>query len=85
MQAFPAQAPRRWFTIVQTVETSDAEAFVRELAQCVPQHVDALMTIAQQGIEKEIQLGEMWGIERGRNEGKLEVARMVLTALQSRK
>lgn len=42
--------------IVQAGETSDAEAFVRELAQRVPQHGDALMTIAQQleqkGIEK---------------------------------
>ena len=42
--------------------SSDAEAFVRELAQRVPQHVDALMTIAQQfeqkGIKKSIQLGE---------------------------
>ncbi|VEN47780.1 unnamed protein product [Callosobruchus maculatus] len=47
--------------IVQAGETSDAEAFVRELAQRVPQHGDALMTIAQQleqkGIEKGIQLG----------------------------
>lgn len=34
--------------IVQAGETSDAEAFVRELAQRVPQHGDALMTIAQQ-------------------------------------
>jgi predicted transposase/invertase (TIGR01784 family) len=45
--------------IVQAGETSDAEAFVRELAQRVPQHGDALMTIAQQleqkGIEKGIQ------------------------------
>ncbi len=31
--------------IVQAGETSDAEAFVRELAQRVPQHGDALMTI----------------------------------------
>jgi len=67
---------------VQTGETSDAEAFVRELAQRVPQHGDALMTIAQQleekGIEKGIQLGEQRGIEKGRNEGKLEVARTML-------
>ncbi|EEH8383560.1 Rpn family recombination-promoting nuclease/putative transposase, partial [Salmonella enterica subsp. enterica serovar Montevideo] len=61
-----------------------------ELAQRVPQHGDALMTIAQQleqkGIEKGrlegrmegrmegIQIGE----EKGRNEGKLEVARTML-------
>lgn len=72
--------------IVQAGETSDAEAFVRELAQRVPQHGDALMTIAQQleqkgiekGIEKGIQLGEQRGIEKGRNEGRLEVARTML-------
>jgi len=34
--------------IVQAGETADAEAFVRELAHHVPQHGDALMTIAQQ-------------------------------------
>ncbi|WP_177334127.1 Rpn family recombination-promoting nuclease/putative transposase, partial [Klebsiella quasipneumoniae] len=33
--------------IVQAGETADAEAFVRELALRVPQHGDALMTIAQ--------------------------------------
>ena len=76
--------------ILQAGETSDAEAFVRELAQRVPQHGDALMTIAQQleqkgiekgiqqGIEQGIQLGEQRGIEKGRNEGKLEVARTML-------
>ena len=72
--------------IVQAGETADAEAFVRELAQRVPQHGDALMTIAQQleqkGIEKGraegLQLGEQRGIEKGRNEGKLEVARTML-------
>ncbi|MDE1189008.1 MAG: Rpn family recombination-promoting nuclease/putative transposase [Pantoea sp.] len=76
--------------IVQAGETSDAEAFVRELAQRVPQHGDALMTIAQQleqkGIEKGIEQGIEQGIEKGiqlgrqegRNEGKLEVARTML-------
>ena len=34
--------------LVQAGETSDAEAFVRKLAQRVPQHEDELMTIAQQ-------------------------------------
>ncbi|MCE2004244.1 Rpn family recombination-promoting nuclease/putative transposase [Enterobacter asburiae] len=62
--------------IVQAGETSDAEAFVRELAQRVPQHGDALMTIAQQleqkGIEKGIQQGIQLGRQEGRNEGKLE-------------
>lgn len=68
--------------LLQAGESADSEAFVRELAQLVPQHGDALMTIAQQleqkGIEKGIQLGEQRGIEKGRNEGKLEVARTML-------
>lgn len=72
--------------IVQAGETSDAEAFVRELAQRVPQHGDALMIIAQQleqkGIEKGIHLGEQRGIEKGRSEGErqatLKIARTML-------
>jgi predicted transposase/invertase (TIGR01784 family) len=68
--------------LLQAGESADSEAFVRELAQRVPQHGDALMTIAQQleqkGIEKGIQLGEQRGIEKGRNEGKVEVARTML-------
>ena len=44
------------------IEAADAEAFVRELAQRVPQHGDALMTIAQQLEQK--------GIEKGRAEGQ---------------
>lgn len=62
--------------LLQAGESADSEAFVRELAQRVPQHGDALMTIAQQleqkGIEKgrpeDIQIGE----EKGRHESKLE-------------
>ena len=34
--------------LLQAGESADSEAFVRELAQRVPQHGDALMTIAQQ-------------------------------------
>jgi predicted transposase YdaD len=56
------------------------EAFVRELAQCVPQHGDALTTIAQQleqkgiekGIEQGIEQGIEKGIELGRQEGRSE-------------
>ncbi len=62
--------------IVQAGETSDAEAFVRELAQCVPQHGDALMTIAQQleqkGIEKGIEKGRAEGIQLGEQRGLKE-------------
>jgi len=34
--------------MLQAGETPDAEGFIRELAQRVPQHEDTLMTIAQQ-------------------------------------
>lgn len=72
--------------IVQAGETADAEAFIRELAQRVPQHGDALMTIAQQleqkGIEKGIQLGRQKGRQEGRSEGEreatLKIARTML-------
>ncbi|MBW5275976.1 Rpn family recombination-promoting nuclease/putative transposase, partial [Citrobacter sp. On28M] len=80
--------------LLQAGESADSEAFVRELAQRVPQHGDALMTIAQQleqkgiekgiakGIAKGIEKGRLEGIqigeEKGRNEGKLEVARTML-------
>ncbi len=68
--------------IIQAGKSSDAEAFIRELALRVPQNEDELMTIAQQleqkGIEKGraegLQLGEQRGIEKG----KLEVARTML-------
>lgn len=76
--------------LLQAGEAADYEAFVRELAQRVPQHGDALMTIAQQleqkGIEKGraegIELGERRGIEKGRTEGQreatLKIARTML-------
>lgn len=72
--------------ILQAGESADSEAFVRELAQRVPQHGDALMTIAQQleqkGIEKGrqegIQLGEQRGIEKGGREATLKIARTML-------
>lgn len=64
--------------IVQAGETSDAKAFVRELARRVPQHGNALMTIAQQleqkGLEKGIEQGRMEGI-RG---ASLRIARTML-------
>ncbi|MDU4094411.1 MAG: Rpn family recombination-promoting nuclease/putative transposase, partial [Pantoea sp.] len=68
--------------LIQAGESADSEAFVRELAQRVPQHGDALMTIAQQleqkGIEKGIEKGIQLGRQEGRNEGKLEVASSLL-------
>jgi len=76
--------------LLQAGESADSEAFVRELAQCVPQHGDALMTIAQQleqkGIEKGIEKGRVegrteglqLGEQRGIEKGKIEVARTML-------
>ncbi|ECJ9564086.1 Rpn family recombination-promoting nuclease/putative transposase, partial [Salmonella enterica] len=72
--------------LLQASESADSEAFVRELEQRVPQHGDALMTIAQQLEQKGIEKGRLEGIrigeEKGRNEGKLEgkleVARTML-------
>ncbi|WHQ73129.1 Rpn family recombination-promoting nuclease/putative transposase [Pantoea sp. Lij88] len=63
--------------IVQAGEVSNAKTFVRQLAQRVPQHENALMTIAQQleqiglekGLEQGIELGRMEGIEIGLQEG----------------
>lgn len=82
--------------LVQTGEAADAEAFVRELAQRVPQYGDELMTIAQQleqrGLEKGIQLGEQRGIEKGlqlgeqkgRKEGERDATmKMALSMLQN--
>lgn len=56
--------------IVQAGETTDASAFVRELAQRIPQQEDALMTIAEQ-LRQE-------GRKEGKREGKMEVARSLL-------
>jgi len=74
--------------IIQAGESSDAEAFIRELAQRVPQNEDELMTIAQQleqkGIEKGIQLGEQRGIEKGIEKGRQEEAlKIARTMLQN--
>ncbi|MEZ2578107.1 Rpn family recombination-promoting nuclease/putative transposase, partial [Buttiauxella ferragutiae] len=68
--------------LIQAGESADSEAFVRELAQRVPQHGDALMTIAQQieqkGIEKGIQLGRQEGRSEGEREATLKIARAML-------
>lgn len=74
------------YYLLQAGEFSDAEAFVRDLAQRVPQHGDQLMTIAQQleqkGLEKGraegIQLGEQRGIEKGEREATLKIARTMI-------
>lgn len=59
--------------LVLAGETSDAAAFVREMAWRMPQHKDELMTIAQQleqqGIEKGIAKGVEQGIQQGIQQG----------------
>lgn len=60
--------------LIQAGETSDAETFVRELAQRVPQHEDKLMTIAQQLEQK----GMEKGMEKGGRETALKIARNML-------
>ncbi|EDZ3625531.1 Rpn family recombination-promoting nuclease/putative transposase, partial [Salmonella enterica] len=55
-----------------------APEFMRALAQRLPQHEDELMTIAQQLEQIGIEKGLKQGIQLGRQEGKLEVARTML-------
>lgn len=58
--------------MLQAGETADAGAFIRELAQRVPQHEDELMTIAQQLEQKGRQEGRLEGRQEGRLEGRQE-------------
>jgi recombination-promoting nuclease RpnB len=64
--------------IVQAGETTDASAFVRELAQRIPQQEDALMTIAEQLRQEGRKQGKLEGKLEGKREGKMEVARSLL-------
>jgi recombination-promoting nuclease RpnB len=68
--------------VLQAGNSADGESFIRNLAQRVPEHGDALMTIAEQleqkGMEKGMQIGEQRGLEKGKQEGRLEVARTML-------
>ncbi len=68
--------------MLQADETADAGAFIRELAQRVPQHEDELMTIAQQLEQKGRQEGRQEGREEGLREGvqeaSLRIARNLL-------
>jgi len=64
--------------IIQAGETTDASAFVRELAQRMPQHEVPLMTIAEQ-LKQEGELkGKREGMLEGELKGKLDVARSLL-------
>lgn len=60
--------------MMQAGEASDAHALVHKLAQRVPQHGDALMTIAEQLEQKGIEIG----IEKGRKEEALKIAQTML-------
>lgn len=64
--------------LVQAGETSNAEAFVRDLAQRVPQYEDKLMTIAQQLEQKGMEKGMQLGMEKGERETTLKIARSML-------
>lgn len=68
--------------ITQTGEEKDAEAFLRGLAQKVPQHEEELMTIAQQLEQKGLEKGILPGEQKGRLESKLEIAgRLLLSGM----
>ena len=54
---------------VEAGETDDAETFVRNMAQRVPQHEDEMMTSAQQLEQKGLKKGRQEGIETGCLEG----------------
>jgi len=66
----------------QAGQASNAKAFVRKLAQRVPQHRDELMTIAEQleqeGIKKGRKEGILLGEQRGEQRGIEKVARTML-------
>ncbi|MDI9223616.1 Rpn family recombination-promoting nuclease/putative transposase [Serratia sp. PF2-63] len=64
--------------LVQAGETDDAEAFVRNLAQRVPQHEDELMTIAQQLEQKGLEKGLTQGRVEGEREATIKIARAML-------
>ncbi|CNI66410.1 Rpn family recombination-promoting nuclease/putative transposase [Yersinia pekkanenii] len=68
--------------MLQVGDTAAPETFIRELARRSPQHEEVLMTIAQKLEQKGIEKGRLEGIQlgeaKGRQEGKLEVARTML-------
>ncbi|USS96911.1 Rpn family recombination-promoting nuclease/putative transposase (plasmid) [Serratia symbiotica] len=69
--------------MLQVGDTAAPETFIRELALRAPQHEEVLMTVAQKVELKGIEKGRLEGIQlgeaRGRQEGKLAVARTMLT------
>ncbi|HHL2458529.1 TPA: Rpn family recombination-promoting nuclease/putative transposase [Yersinia enterocolitica] len=60
--------------IIQVGDTADPEAFLRSLANRLPQHEESLMTIAQKLEQK----GETRGEARGEKNATLKIARTML-------
>jgi len=60
--------------IIKAGDTTDAEAFLRGLAQQLPKYKETLMTIAQKLEQKGIQMG----FEKGEREARLKIARNML-------
>ncbi|PKB89462.1 transposase [Ewingella americana] len=74
--------------MLQAGESRDPATLINTLASCVPQHEEALMTIAEQlrlegeqrGIQKGLQLGEQKGRQEGEHEAALKIARTMLAS-----
>lgn len=68
--------------MMQAGNAANPNAFIRKLAQRVPRHKEALMTIAQKleqkGLKRGVREGIRLGKQEGKLEGKLEVARSLL-------
>jgi len=74
--------------MLQAGESRDPATLINTLASRVPQHEEALMTIAEQlrlegeqrGIQKGLQLGEQKGRQEGEREAALKIARTMLAS-----
>ena len=71
--------------LLQAGNAADGESFIRNLARRVPQHGDALMTIAEQlelkGLEKGRLEGRIEGKHEGRQEGEREATLKIARAM----
>ncbi|QMV54228.1 Rpn family recombination-promoting nuclease/putative transposase [Ewingella americana] len=74
--------------MLQAGESRDPATLINTLASRVPQHEEALMTIAEQlrlegeqrGIQKGLQLGEQKGRQEGEHKAALKIARTMLAS-----
>ena len=74
--------------MLQAGESRDPATLINTLASRVPQHEEALMTIAEQlrlegvqrGIQKGLQLGELKGRQEGEHKAALKIARTMLAS-----